>query len=161
MPKQRKYTDDDIKNAVASSRSYAQVLAKIGLKPAGGNYKVLQTRLKTLSVSTDHFRGCGWNCGKDFKSPKKSTPLEKILVKNSSYTQTYKLKRRLFDAGLKKNVCELCGISEWQHKPLAMHLDHINGENSDNRLENLRILCPNCHAQTPTYCGRNWGKSGT
>lgn len=65
------------------------------------------------------------------------------------------LKRRLFEAGLKENRCEKCGITEWQGKPLNMALHHINGDGTDNRLENLAILCPNCHAQTPNYGGRN------
>jgi hypothetical protein len=64
--------------------------------------------------------------------------------------------RRLVAAGLKKYECEECGLgSVWNEKPIVHHLDHINGERRDNRLENLRVLCPNCHSQTPTYCGRN------
>jgi 5-methylcytosine-specific restriction endonuclease McrA len=65
------------------------------------------------------------------------------------------LKTRLVRAGLLENNCRSCGLKDWQGRPLSMHLDHINGVPGDNRLENLRMLCPNCHSQTPTYGGRN------
>jgi 5-methylcytosine-specific restriction endonuclease McrA len=65
------------------------------------------------------------------------------------------VKTRLVREGLLKNSCQSCGLASWHGKPLNMHLDHINGVKNDNRLENLRMLCPNCHSQTPTYGGRN------
>jgi len=65
------------------------------------------------------------------------------------------VKSRLLRAGLLENRCSACGLTEWQGQPLTIHLDHINGARSDHRLENLRMLCPNCHSQTPTYAGRN------
>jgi hypothetical protein len=81
--------------------------------------------------------------------------LDEILVVNSTYTSTATLRRRLIKAGLKEARCESCGISEWQGQPLPLALDHINGVHTDNRLENLRILCPNCHALPDTWCVRN------
>lgn len=84
------------------------------------------------------------------------TPLEDILVENSSYTNTKCLKEKLLKKKLLTNNCYECGIgSEWNGKPLSLQLDHKNGINNDNRLENLRLLCPNCHSQTPTFCGRH------
>jgi 5-methylcytosine-specific restriction endonuclease McrA len=65
------------------------------------------------------------------------------------------IKARLVKAGLFDNSCQSCGIVDWRGRPLSMHLDHVNGIRNDNRLENLRMLCPNCHSQTPTYGGRN------
>lgn len=86
----------------------------------------------------------------------KCTPLELILIANSTYTNTWRLKKRLINAGILKDECLDCGIgTEWNGKILSLQLDHINGINSDNRLENLRILCPNCHSQTDTYAGSN------
>jgi hypothetical protein len=81
-------------------------------------------------------------------------PFSEMLVENSTAGR-HNLKSRLLNAGMLKNKCYICGISEWLEKPLALDLDHINGINNDNRLENLRLLCPNCHSQTHTYRGRN------
>lgn len=86
---------------------------------------------------------------------KRNRPLEEILVENSNYTNNSSLKKRLLEEGLLKYECYECHISEWNGKPLSLQLDHINGNNSDNRLENLRFLCPNCHSQTETFSGRN------
>ncbi|MBV9864030.1 MAG: HNH endonuclease [Abitibacteriaceae bacterium] len=85
----------------------------------------------------------------------KKAPLELILVENSEYVSTNHLKRRLIREGLLENRCAICQYQEWLGKPLTLHLDHVNGISKDNRLENLRLLCPNCHSQTETYCGRN------
>ena len=65
------------------------------------------------------------------------------------------LKKRILRAGLLKNECYICGLKEWLNKPIVLQLDHINGNNKDNRIENLRLLCPNCHSQTSTWCGKN------
>ena len=79
-------------------------------------------------------------------------PLEQLLDRGGSRAN---VKARLLRAGLLQNRCEVCGIEQWQGRRLAMHIDHINGIHNDHRLENLRILCPNCHSQTTTYGGRN------
>ena len=105
-------------------------------------------------INTNHLKGKGWNKG--LKGIGKARiPLEKILIKGSNF-QSYKLKKRLFKAGLKKPKCEKCG---WARKSadgrLPLELDHMNGDSTDNRLENLQILCPNCHSLQPTHRGRN------
>lgn len=80
-----------------------------------------------------------------------------ILVENSSYS-TYHLKMRLWENNLLDKKCSECGLGEeWQERPIALQLDHINGNSKDHRIDNLRILCPNCHSQTPTYAGKNKG----
>ncbi len=95
---------------------------------------------------------CPWHNG--FRKAK--IPLSLILVANSSYHKRQSIKRRLVEEGIKENRCEDCGIGpEWNDKPLVLQLDHINGINDDFRIENLAILCPNCHTQTPTFAGRN------
>jgi hypothetical protein len=84
-------------------------------------------------------------------------PIEDLLRENSNHSR-YHAKARLLKEGLLKNECYECGINEWRGMPLPLQIDHINGHNKDWRLENLRILCPNCHSQTETYCGKNIGK---
>jgi hypothetical protein len=83
-----------------------------------------------------------------------AAPIEIYLVKGRRTNRTH-LKQRLLAEGLKENRCERCGIESWLGEPLSMALHHVNGDGLDNRLENLALLCPNCHAQTPNFSGRN------
>lgn len=110
-----------------------------------------------LEIDTSHFTGMGWNVGLKF-APRKQMPLEKLLITNST-AQSFKLKKRLYASGLKQPECELCGWAKVSvDGRIPLELDHINGDHSDNRLENLRILCPNCHSLQPTHRGLNKGK---
>lgn len=88
-------------------------------------------------------------------SKQREIPLDEILEGKHPYYQTYKLKNRLLKSGIKMNVCEICGISVWNDKPLNMELHHIDGKRTNHRLENLIILCPNCHSQTDTFRAKN------
>lgn len=90
----------------------------------------------------------------DIKPRPREIPIERLLVPGRRTNRSH-LKTRLVKAGLKANQCEECGIAEWQGKPLSMQLHHVNGDGSDNRLENIILLCANCHSQTDTYGGRN------
>ena len=145
------YSEQDLREAVKKSTSIRQVLEKLDIVPAGGNYQTTNRRIKKLNIDISHFTGQAWNKGKVI-GPKRS--VEEYLVENS-VVQSFKLKGRLIAEGLKEHKCECCGITEWNGKPAPIELDHINGNHHDNRLENLRILCPNCHAQTDTYRGKN------
>lgn len=153
----RKWTDEQLKVAVLENKSVAGVIRQLGLKPAGGNYATIQNKIKELNLDTSHFTGQGWNVGLKFR-PNPPKPLSEILVENSTY-QSYKLSKRLITEGLKDKRCECCGNTHWLNKPIALELHHINGIHNDNRIENLQMLCPNCHAMTDNYRGKNIGKS--
>lgn len=153
MP-ERRWSNARLREAARTATSYRQILAQLGLRPAGGNYAHVTRVIRELGIPTDHFRSKAWNKG--LRTPKAPrVQLSEILVKGSTY-QSFKLKRRLFAAGLKEPRCELCG---WAEKApdgrIPLELDHINGRRDDNRLENLRILCPNCHSLQPTHRGLN------
>jgi len=145
------YSEQELREAVKTSTSIRQVLDKLNIVPAGGNYQTTNRRIQKLDIDTTHFTGQAWNKGKVI-GPKR--PIGEYLIENS-IVQSFKLKGRLIAEGLKEHKCECCGITEWNGKPAPIELDHINGNHHDNRLENLRILCPNCHAQTDTYRGKN------
>ena len=154
MPRIRSWTDDDLKIAVEKSRSIRSVLLALELVPAGGNYVQIKKRIELLGIDIAHFTGMGWNVGLQFK-PSPAKPLEELLVENGTM-QSFSLKKRLFQAGIKKPECELCGWSEMSiDGRIPVELDHINGKRNDNRLENLRVLCPNCHSLQVTHRGKN------
>jgi len=150
----RSWTVSQLRSAVRTSTSYRQVLDKLGLRRAGGNYAQVKKYINEHALSTSHFKGHAWNKGMEMEY-RPRIPLKDILTKKSSY-QTYKLKNRLIRAGIKTARCEECG---WAKKSkdgrLPLELDHINGDSNDNRLNNLRILCPNCHSLKPTHRGKN------
>jgi 5-methylcytosine-specific restriction endonuclease McrA len=157
MNKTHTYTKNTIENIVKESWSKAECLRKLNLRPAGGNYKVLDHKLKEFGINIDHFTGQGYRKGYSIPVVQKKT-LTECLVENSKY-QSYKLKLRLLKEGVKKHQCECCLQTMWSGVKIPLELDHINGITSDNRLENLRIICPNCHALTPNYRGKNKNKS--
>src|SRR3989339_735158 len=152
--KKRSWTVRQLQKSVKNSTSFRQVLLKLKLREAGGNYEQLKRYVTEYKLSITHFKGAAWNKGlKGIGKP--LIPLKKILVKGSLF-QSFKLKKRLFKENLKPQFCEECKwakISEDGYLPLE--LDHINGDRHDNRIENLRILCPNCHSLKPTHRGKN------
>ncbi len=149
-----RYTKEELEIAVNKSKSIASVCRFLNIRPIGGNYKTIKTKILKMKINTSHFTGRGWNVGLKFK-PKEKQILSEILVKNSTFVTSYHLKNRLFDEGIKEKKCERCKRTKWLGKPIPLELDHINGDNLDNRIENLKILCPNCHALTPTHRGKN------
>jgi len=132
-----------------------QVLGKLNVAPFGGNYDVLRKAIEHCYLDTSHFAGQAWNKGKTL-SPRQPTD---VYLRNELPIQSHKLRKRLLKEGFFANKCMNCGRNTWLDRPIPLELDHINGNNKDNRLENPRLLCPNCHAFTPTYRGRNRPKA--
>ena len=150
----RKWSEKQLRAAAKNTTSIRQLIFSLGLLPAGGNYAQVKKYLKFYKIDITHHKGMAWSRGlTGIGKPRLS--LDTILQSNSSF-QSYKLKKRLYAAGLKSQYCEECawaGVTPDGRIPLE--LDHINGNSTDNRLENLRILCPNCHALKSTHRGRN------
>lgn len=148
-----KRTEKEFREAVANSKSIAEALRYLGIKDQGGNYRIIKKAISEYNIDTSHFTGQGWNQGLKF-IPKEGKPLEEILTENSSY-QSFKLKKRLLKEGYKEYRCEKCKLTEWEGQQIPLELHHINGNNMDNRIENIQLLCPNCHALTSNYRGKN------
>ncbi|MCQ2238695.1 MAG: HNH endonuclease [Bacteroidaceae bacterium] len=146
-------TKQEVEEAVRNSKSIADVCRFLGIKPIGGNYRIIHKAIDEFNIDTSHFTGQGWNVGLKFR-PSKPKDLKDILVKGS-YFQSFKLKRRLLSEGLKEKKCESCNLTTWMGLEIPLELHHVNGDNSDNRIENLKLLCPNCHALTDSYRGLN------
>jgi len=147
----RTYTKEDFIKAWNSSESIRQVLIKLGLKPIGGNYHTVKKMAKELNLKNDHMLGQAINRGKSIVNSKS---IYDYLTKDS-HISSYHLKNKLFKAEIFKKECSICYNSMWMGKPIPLELDHKNGDHYDNRIENLRILCANCHAQTKNYRGKN------
>ena len=148
-------TDEEFRQAVADSLSVRQVLSRIGLVPAGGNYKTVHARIAKLELDTSHFTGAAWNQGTRSRILGQPFSWEGILIENSLYTSSSRLRNRLIEHRLKAPICEGCMLAEWQQRPIPLELHHLNGINNDHRLTNLQLLCPNCHALTENYRGKN------
>lgn len=147
-----RYTEAEAREAVATSESYSEVLRRLGMRPAGGNHALLRKYVDEVwKIPTDHF-DAGAAATRNLHHP--AAPMTQILVRDSNYSRGH-VKHRLFKEGLKQRRCELCDQGEeWRGGRMSLILDHINGVPNDHRIENLRIVCPNCAATLDTHCGR-------
>lgn len=145
------WSEENVREAVKNSDSYSETLRKMNIPLQGQNSKTLKNKIKEYNIDISHF-----TFKKQYKdlSSIKYVEAQEYLGTNK-YIQSFKLKNKLLLEGIKENKCDICGITEWQGKPIVCQLHHINGDNKDNRLENLQILCPNCHSQTDNYCGNS------
>jgi hypothetical protein len=152
------FSENDLRSAIAEATSWAQTQRLLGYAVKGANHRTVQRWARHWGISTGHFDP---NLGRREACRARAIPLEEVLVENSSYHRG-QLKARLLRSGLKQRVCELCGQDElWHGQRMSLVLDHVNGVPDDNRLENLRIICPNCDATLATHCGRHLPRERT
>jgi Zn finger protein HypA/HybF involved in hydrogenase expression len=138
------YSTTQIEEAVKASKSLAGVLRALGLLPVGGNYRTIKKRIKELNLDTSHFTGKAW------------IPKGAELKKFDDLTTAQAIKKRLINE--RGHRCECCRKEMWLGGEIVLELDHVNGDRDNNSRENLQLLCPNCHALTPTYRGKNIGE---
>lgn len=143
-----KYTKELLEDKVKDCYSFAELCRRLGLKPEGSNPKTVRKKMDEFGVDYSHFTGKVWR-----ENPKNPVYREKYfprLCEHSSLSSS-NAKNLLYRLGIKKNECEICKITKWQGNPITCELHHINGDPTDNRIENLQILCPNCHSQTENF----------
>jgi hypothetical protein len=151
-----RYDKQAFQDLVSSCKSKGDLVNALKLSVSGSSYNIVQELIETWGIDTSSLQGRAWNRGKHL--PKKYTTED--LLSNKQYMHTSALKKRLLKEGILENTCSLCDMkNEWNGKPIVLHLDHIDGDRFNNKLSNLRIICPNCHSQTETYCSRNRNKS--
>lgn len=141
-----KYNEEEFKKVCLEAESMAKAAAELGL-----HFNTFKRHAKLLDVYNTN------QAGKGITKRKRNDryPLEDILNGCHPQYSTYKLKLRLLKKGIKSNICENCGVDSWDGKPLNMELDHIDGNRTNHKLSNLRMVCPNCHSQTETFRARN------
>lgn len=144
----------ELEKLVKESYNITQICEKKYGNRYCGNRQTIKRYIEEYNIDTSHFSYRAKQNGRTKKFIKRE--LSDILIDNSTYYDTTKLKKRLYEEGLKKKKCEMCGQGEeWHGKKIVHILDHINGVNNDNRIENLRIVCPNCNSTLKTHGGKN------
>jgi hypothetical protein len=152
--KLKKYTLQQLQDAVNTSTSVRETLQKLNVICAGGNYATFHKAIKHFNIDIKHFTGKLSAFKLRGRTGKNLIPLESILKQDTNYS-TNTLRKRLLKNNHFNHVCSSCANTTWMGAAIPLELDHINGVRTDNRIENLRLLCPNCHALTSTYRGKN------
>lgn len=149
-----KYTKEILEEATKNSKSIMGVLRYLGLSEASGSMHAhISSRIKEFKIDTTHFTGLKTNCGPGHKGGPRKLQANQILVRRDRGRRqdTHRLKRALLEIG-RKYKCAKCGLGpKWENETLTLQIEHKNGNNLDDRKENLEFLCPNCHSQTPHY----------
>ncbi len=138
---------DDLNQIIINATTFAEIMRNLCLPVRGKMGSTLKKKLLSAGYNLNHLTGIP-------KTKKNKKTLEEYLLKGTTI-KSCKLKNLLLKHGLKQNKCEICGIETWNNQPLIMQLHHIDGDSTNNTLENLQMICPNCHSQTDNYCGKN------
>ena len=153
-----KYLKENFEPIIKNSKNLTEVLIKLDMGIKGKSRNTLKKYINLYNIDTSHFetRKDMYNRSLKICIENKRKSLNEILINDSKYSNTNNLKKKLYRENIKKPICELCGQNEiWHGKKMSLILDHINGINNDHRLENLRIVCPNCNATLSTFAGKN------
>lgn len=146
--------EEELRNVIEKSKNRKEVFKYFGLHESSNHsYKIINYYIKHYNIDISHFKAYGEGAIKHSKCQKIS--LHDIFCGNHPLYSTYKLKNKLLNENIFNSECSNCKLSEWNSLPIPLDLDHINGIATDHRLENLRLLCRNCHAQTDNFCGKN------
>lgn len=152
-----KYTKEILEKLVAKHVSVSSMLRELGINPASGTHRRISKMIIDYEIDTTHFLPGHVICNlHDRNTRTKEEFINEILIEKPNIIRTsHSIKLSLFKFGIFEEKCYVCNIKNiWNGLPLSLHLEHINGNHDDNRLENLTILCPNCHSQTGTYAGK-------
>jgi hypothetical protein len=144
------YTREQLELAVKDSTSFRQVLLNLGLSPQGGNNATVQRFIKKWNIDTEHFLGAPQK-----GMPKRTRTEISTYLNNEKPIGSFRLKNRLIRENILRPICSQCENTNWLGRSIPLELDHVDGNNENNNLSNLRLLCPNCHALTSTYRGKN------
>ena len=156
MKKWERFTRQEIEQFTKESRSYAQLAEKCGYSgQAGSSISIIKEMIDSLNLNVNHFKGQGWGKGMSYNNSQYMSFEEYI---HSPSAQTNKIRKKLLREGLKEHKCECCNNSSWNGVQIPLEVHHKDGNKKNNNLENLQLLCPNCHALTDTYRGRNTAK---
>ena len=152
------YTIQQLLDAVNESKSYSNVLKLLNLNASGNAYAILKRQITMQKIDISHFTGSGWLKGTSgrIKAANKISLADILEGKHPQY-QSHKLRLRLIEERYFEHKCYKCEGTTWLGLPIPIQLEHIDGNNENNKLENLTILCPNCHSMTATFAGRNKG----
>ena len=148
-------TKGSLETVIKECHNITEFCRKIGVKPHGGGYYIAKKLIMEFDLDISHFTRVSWNKGIRYRTKANHIRTMDEVLTNCSYIASNDLKKRLFNNGYKEEKCECCGNTEWMGLPIKLELHHINGDHFDNRLENLQILCPNCHSFTDNFRGKN------
>lgn len=141
------WSEERVREAIKKSFNFCETLRYLNIPVVGNNTATLKRKVEKYKIDTSHFTG-----KKSIRNDAAYIPYSEY-ENNDKQIKTFSLKKKLFKEGLKEKKCEICGLTEWMGKPIVLQLHHKDGNNQNNSLDNLMILCPNCHSQTDNYCG--------